>query len=197
MTYFIFQFQKTLQAAAHVLQAAGGQMDYIDLLKLLYIADRECLAEEGDTITGDRVSALKKGPVLRTVLNLIKGVDSQSYLWQQYIESRFNQESKRTEVFLKKHPGEDKLYAFEKDILRSVSDRHEGKNLVEYTHTFPEWRKYEIRLNAVGTKKSYPITLEDMLEGIGKPELFKKVKRNIDEKKLHFRLFGEALSPSP
>jgi len=56
MTDFIFQFHKTLQAAAYILQASGGRMNYANLLRLLYIADRECLAEEGDTITGDTVT---------------------------------------------------------------------------------------------------------------------------------------------
>ena len=190
MTYFIFQFQKTLQAAAYILQAAGGQMNYIDLLKMLYIADRECLAEEGDTITGDSVSALKKGPVLRTVLNLIKGTDSQAYRWGQFIESRINRATKQIEVFLREPPGEDELYTFEKEILRRVVEQHGGKNLVAYTHTFPEWKKYEARLNSPNTKNSYPITLSDRLEGIGKPEMMRTIKRNLAEKELHSCWFG-------
>jgi uncharacterized phage-associated protein len=168
---FIFNFQKALQAAAYILRLAGGRLPYIDLIKLLYIADRTCLASEGETITGDSVSALKKGPVLSTVLNLIKKKDSQYELWQTFIKSQFNITTKQTEVFVKKDPGEDELYRFEKDILKQVYHEYCDKDLVSCTHNFSEWQKYEDALNDPNTKSSYPISIEDILDAVGKPEL--------------------------
>ena len=49
---FRFDFHKTLQASGVLLSLDANRMAYIRLLKLLYIADREWLAEAGRTITG-------------------------------------------------------------------------------------------------------------------------------------------------
>ena len=185
---FTFRFQKALEASAFILRLAGGQMGYIDLLKMLYIADRECLAVEGDTITGDSVKARKRGPVLRTIFNLIQKNDSQSERWHSFIGARFNHNMKQLEVFIKESPGDGDLYQFEKEILLRVFEEHKDKDLVSYTHTFPEWRKYESILNSAN-KSQCSITIEDMLEGIGKPELIDIVKENIAAEKFHSKLF--------
>ena len=55
---FQFRFDKALQAAGLFLRLNGGRLKSLKLLKLLYLADRESLAVEGDTITGDRVRAM-------------------------------------------------------------------------------------------------------------------------------------------
>jgi uncharacterized phage-associated protein len=61
---FRFHFDRTLQASAYLLHLRKGRMSQLRLLKLLYIADREWLAESGYPITGDHARALKNGPVL-------------------------------------------------------------------------------------------------------------------------------------
>lgn len=52
MIAFSFNFEKALQAAGVVLGEHHGRMKSIRLLKILYIADRELLAETGRTLTG-------------------------------------------------------------------------------------------------------------------------------------------------
>ena len=47
---FRFHFDRALQASACLLRFDGKRMGYLRLLKLLYIADREGLAETGETI---------------------------------------------------------------------------------------------------------------------------------------------------
>ena len=42
-----FHFEKSLQAAGCLLELHGDRMEYVRLLKLLYIADREMMAEAG------------------------------------------------------------------------------------------------------------------------------------------------------
>ena len=59
--HFRFDFDKTLQAAGVLLDADDNHMEFMRLVKLLYIADRELLATTGRTLTGDRVVALKTG----------------------------------------------------------------------------------------------------------------------------------------
>ena len=188
--YFIFHFQKALQAAAYLLRLAGGRMRYIDLLKMLYIADRECLGVEGATITGDSMSALKYGPVLRTVLNLIKGKDSQSARWQYHVKTDIDRSARRFEVFIANDPGDDELYLFEKEILDKVFATYRHMDVIDYTHTFPEWKKHEAALRSPYRKNSYPITIEDILKGIGKPELLETVENNIADQEYYSELFA-------
>jgi uncharacterized phage-associated protein len=73
-----FHFEKSLQAAGVLLHLEGGRMPYMRLLKLLYIADREMLAETAKPVTGDRAYAMKNGPVLSHVYALIKGESSRA-----------------------------------------------------------------------------------------------------------------------
>lgn len=157
-------------------------------MKLLYLADRKCLGEESRTITGDRLSALPHGPVLSTVLGLIQGKDSQSERWEQYIKR-----GKNYIVYIANDPGTDELCRFEKEIIEEIFERYKDtttQSLVDMTHQLPEWAKYEDALKNPSLKRSYKISIEDVLEGIGKPELLESVEEKIAEEKYYAELFG-------
>src|SRR5271155_5522268 len=84
---FRFNFDRALQASAYLLRLDHKKMSYLRLLKLLYIADREWLAVTGESITGDRAYAMKFGPVLSTVYDLIKGNGSKAGIWDDHIHT--------------------------------------------------------------------------------------------------------------
>jgi uncharacterized phage-associated protein len=183
---FRFRFDKALQAAGLFLRLNGGSMKYLKLLKLLYLADRECLGVEGDTITGDNVRAMPKGPVLTTIYNLILYKDSQSPRWHRYIGKGENYS-----VFLAENPGTLDLCRFEKEIIERIDQQYKDDNafdLVELTHTVPEWKKYEERLRAPGSRKGYRISNRDILEGLGKIEMLDRVKENVAAERFHDEL---------
>jgi uncharacterized phage-associated protein len=70
---FRFVVRKTVQAAALLLSHEPNQTtEYLRLLKLLYIADRESLKETERPIAGDRADSMKLGPVLSQTYDLIK-----------------------------------------------------------------------------------------------------------------------------
>ena len=184
---FRFKFDKALQAAGMFLRLSGGSMARLKLLKLLYLADRQCLAVEGDTITGDRVRAMPNGPVLTTTYNLIKGRDSQSSRWHHFIKN-----GEDSSIFIADDPGTDDLYRFEKEIIEHVHHQYKdihALGIVELTHEFPEWRKYEEHLRDPDKRKSYRITIEDILEGLQKPEMLERVRQNIAAERFHRELF--------
>ena len=66
-----FNEKKATQAAARFLRHSNGRMNYMKLIKLLYIADRDALTRWGRPITTDSYFSLKHGPVLSQVLDLI------------------------------------------------------------------------------------------------------------------------------
>ena len=58
--FYPFKIDKAIQAAGVLLnEHQRGQMEYLRLLKLLYIADREAIAETGQPIVGSRVVAMR------------------------------------------------------------------------------------------------------------------------------------------
>ena len=66
-----FDEAKAMQAAAYFLKLRGGQMHYINLIKLLYLTDREALIRWGAPVTTDRHASMDNGPVTSRILNLI------------------------------------------------------------------------------------------------------------------------------
>jgi uncharacterized phage-associated protein len=151
--------QKLAQASAQLLRRAHGhQMGYMRLLKLLYIANRESLAETGRPIVADRVVAMDRGPVLSNVLNVIKGQDPRSAHWDKYVARD------GYTIQLNEDPGFDELSRFEINKLEEVSNRFCNTDvweLVELTHTFPEWKKHYV------PKTSTEIPMQDILEAVG------------------------------
>src|SRR6266481_6666490 len=82
---FPWRVLKAIQAIGVLLRYDGvRRMNYMRLLKLLYIADREALKETGRPITGGPVAAMERGPVLEEVYDLIRGQHREMPLWSQF-----------------------------------------------------------------------------------------------------------------
>ena len=159
---FRFNFEKSLQAAGVLLSLDGERMERIRLLKLLYIADRELLAETGRTITGDRAVAMDHGPVLSQVYDLIKGEASRAGEWNHYVRTV------NRAVEFRNDPGRGELSRREVEKLTEVTDRYRDVNdwsLVRATHDFPEWSS-NFR---VGTSSTIP--WPEVLSAQGKDDL--------------------------
>lgn len=166
---FRFDHEKTLQASAVLLSLEADRMEYIRLLKLLYIADREWLAEAGRSITGDEAVAMQNGPVLSRVYDLIKGVAPRADDWNACIRKVDDS------VEWKQDPGRGKLSKGEIEKLIEVSERFRSMDdweLSEHTHEFPEWQHH------YQPDASTPIPWREMLEAQGKADRIEIVERN-------------------
>src|SRR6266481_4115650 len=106
---------KAIQAASVLLKTDRcKRMSYLRLIKLLYIADRESLKETGRKITRDRTVAMKNGPVLSGIYDLIKGRHEAADEWSQKIRKDGYQ------VELVDDPGSGQLSRYEIKKLREV-----------------------------------------------------------------------------
>jgi uncharacterized phage-associated protein len=136
-------------------------MSRLRLLKLLYVADRESLAERGRPITGgDHPVAMDNGPVPGRTYALFQGEDVASRLWQTYIHPQGP-----WDVRLARDPGVGKLSRQEVAKLQDVATRFErtsDRDLAECTREYTEWRK---NVPAEGSSKEIP--LDDLLEATG------------------------------
>lgn len=157
MLRFRFSLEKKIQAAAVVLRGRG-HMDRMRLLKILYMADREALAERGVPVVGGRAVAMDHGPLHSDIYNLIKGTDANEAKWSVAIGNDGHT------VFLKADPGRLDLSPYEIDKLESVAtrmDEFETCDVRDGTHKFPEWQKLHVE------GSSHTIPVEAMLEALG------------------------------
>lgn len=157
---FSFDVERTIQAVAYLLRnEPGHRMNYMRLLKLLYLAERECLRDAGISITGSRVIAMERGPVLEDVFACIRGQHVGASQWFKYFRvDRYSLE-------LIENPGVGKLSKFLAEKLDAVAHRYQELDeweMVALTHELQEWIK-----NNPG-KSSKEIPLADILEALGR-----------------------------
>ncbi len=144
-------------------------MSYMRVLKLLYIADREALRETGHTITGDNAVAMKHGPVLSRLYDLIKGGNILAPQWDQYIKKDGYQ------ISLAQDPGNGTLSKYDIEKIEEVCTDHREMSdfeIVDKTHEFPEWIR-----NDPG-ESSRRIPLEDILEAVGRADQRQAIEKD-------------------
>jgi uncharacterized phage-associated protein len=155
-----FSTLKTAQAAAVLFKSESTRaMGRMRLLKLLYIADRELLAERRRPITGDNPVAMDNGPVLTQTYDLIKGKHLDSPVWDRFFRSIGYQ------VHAIGEPGVGELSRREVEKLQEVATRyadHEDFDMSEISHLFPEWSR-----NKPAAGSSRVIPLDHILEATG------------------------------
>ena len=180
---FRFNFEKTLQAAGVLLHLEEKRMSRLRLLKFLYIADRELLAEAAHPITGDVGYAMKYGPVLSRVYDLIKGTGPRAVEWDDYIHSDGYL------VKLVKEPARSKLSKEEVEKLHEIVDRYRGTlddELSDETHAFPEWKKHYVE----GHGGACRIPWEDMLRAQDRDDMIEPVAQEETSRQYLDDLFG-------
>jgi len=183
---FAFDERKVTAAAALLITLQGGQARYLRLIKLLYLADRESFRRFGRPISGDRYVAMKKGPVLSRVLDLIKDVPCETTGdWAAHIE-RFGQYSVR----VRSDPGRGPLSEAEIEVLTETFNlfrQHDQWHIVEVTHLLPEYRW--------AWKTQSRITPESILKALDQPEeAIEDARARAFEREYFDRMFGSALS---
>ncbi len=156
---------KATQTAALFLKHAGGELNYLALIKLLYTADREAIRRLGLPITTDRYVSMKLGPVTSNIYDRIKASASpqaRPTTWSTYIQKSRDPNS----VILKSDPGNSELSPAEEELIAEVFAAHGTKGpfqLADECHTnFPEWSD--------PGESSTPIEIADIIEALGLSE---------------------------
>ena len=86
----MFNEQKAAQVAAWFIGQEGGVIPHLKLMKLMYLAERESMKRCGFPMMGDRLVALKHGPVLSQTLNHINDQAPSAPVdgWDSWISDR-------------------------------------------------------------------------------------------------------------
>ncbi len=133
------EIMKLTQAAAFLLKRHNGFITRMRLLKLLYIADRELLAQSHRPLTGDHPVAMDFGPVLTHTYDLLKGQATGIDIWSRFIQQVAPYTHK-----LVADPGVGKLSRLELAKLDEIVQRYwwmDDDELSKLTHDFPEWKR--------------------------------------------------------
>ena len=139
-------------------------MNYLALIKLLYLIDRESLLRFGRTVTGDKVVAMKQGPVLSAVFDRVsqKKQHLPKSAWHNFIPRP------APYVYTVRFGGVPETGALseaEVALIDEVHAKHRNLSedeLVELTHGLPEWSD--------PGKSSKPISFEAILRAGKKGE---------------------------
>jgi uncharacterized phage-associated protein len=158
-----FREDKTTQAAAILIRSNGGSMNYMKLIKLLYLVDRTALKEWERPVTFDLYYSMNHGPVLSRTLDLIaEGTrPGRASYWTEHIS-----EPTAYSVSLMDEVPDDKLSDAEVELIQSIYEEYGRMNkwdLVDRLHEMlPEW--HDPRGSCL------PISYSDVLRAVGKDD---------------------------
>lgn len=192
MIYFKYNPFKAVQAVALFLKLQGVPVNYMKLLKLLYMSDRMALQSNDESIFGDKYYSMNFGPVLSHIYNLIKGEGKEESqdVWDTYISRRNPnyQQHKDYNIYLLRDPGISELSEEEEDLIGGVYSlfgRLDRFYLAELTHQyFPEWH--------YPNGGAVQIKVEDILKNVGKsPEEIDQIQMEVEQENYIDRVLAE------
>ncbi|GHT96101.1 hypothetical protein FACS1894141_5860 [Spirochaetia bacterium] len=156
----MFQLDKLIQATGYVLKRNSFKMNYLKVIKILYLADRESIICTGQSMSGDSFVNMKNGPVLSRLYDLIKNRHTKAET-QNFWNTRFSTDGYDLIANFDRIP-EGGLSTFEKETLTRLDDQFKEASygeMIDYVHkACPEWED---------TDTSKPIHLERILECAG------------------------------
>jgi uncharacterized phage-associated protein len=158
-----FREKKATQIAVGLLtmRANNGTMSYLKLIKLMYLVERKSLLKWGRPLIFDSIVSMPKGLVLSQTLDLITSETFGDSYWKQHISAPHNYE---VSLIGEEHEF-DELSKAETDLIKEVFaefGRMSRWDLVNFTHTLPEWTE--------PNGSSIPVEYKRVLEAGGKSE---------------------------
>jgi uncharacterized phage-associated protein len=159
----MFNERKVAQMAAYLIGKEGGRMSHLKLMKLLYLSDREAMAQYGVPLSGDRIVSMPHGPVLSMTLNLMDGdTESAENGWEAWISDKENHELSVVRPVVREELNE--ISAGDVDVLDAVWAKFGQMTkyqIRDYTHRYClEWKD--------PNGSSFPIDYEDVFVALGR-----------------------------
>lgn len=160
-------FKASIQAVDYIIKEVSdnGILDKLTILKLLFFAERYSMRKYAQSITSDKFVAMRCGPVASLTLDLI---GFKEYLSKDKLDYTSEILEKIPPYFVK-----SKGVLISRDDYDELSDtdiealcfstqnygQYSSKKLVEITHKFKEWNRFEKELQKQDTK--FDILIDD------------------------------------
>ncbi len=176
-----FNEVRATQAAARLLRLSGSQLNYMVLIKFLYLVDRAALLRWGRLVTYDDRFEMKLGPILSNVYDLITDESGEPRFWRQFISTD------NYSVGLIADPGDGELSEAEEELIDDVFKKYRHlkdepfKFADELHRTLPELRgiqegRIPLQIDQILTAEKVPLatvnSIQDDLEAAGTAQIF-------------------------
>lgn len=156
--------EKLMQVVALILKKNGGTMDYYNLIKECYIADRRSVEAMGFSITGDSYVSMNRGPVLKGLYAFIKNTSSDTAAQERWNAcfSVSDHKISLTDASI----SNSYLSRYDESVLSEVAEQFYGysyEDMKRYAHAdgrFPEWE-------AVRKGEEKPIPMQAVMRAVG------------------------------
>ena len=169
-------FKKITQIINYLIRKdeRAASMSELKIIKLVWAADRYHLRKYARTVSGDCYVAMKNGPVGSLTKDVAEFSDNEYSKVEStdfdYIGSyiRFEKTNENGVLSSVNDVDYDELSETDKEALDFAWDafgRYDWRTLVEITHKYPEWKKYQAALES-GTTKREDINLADFFEDV-------------------------------
>lgn len=165
--------KKTVQSFHYLLTNVDKEgLTVLELLKLLFLADRYCFRAHGRIISFNKYCAMEYGPVPslgKSLLNrdrrnvTLEEINyCKSYLQMEY--DHIKHPNFQMKVFPVKNENSKSLTGLDKIFLNKALYTYDNvSDIVDYCHQLPEWKKYEHLLSQKRVK-SLEMDFLDFLE---------------------------------
>jgi len=164
--HFKFDFQKSTQAINYFVLKNHGEIDKLKVIKLIYFADRYHLRKYGRPTTNDDYYAMDYGPVNSGVKDIIDASEYADKTEKDYASLYLKQSEKVHNIKSIRGVDEKVLSNSDVDALEfawSTFGEYDNFQLAEITHKYPDWKKHEETLKAMGgrVRMNYADFFED------------------------------------
>lgn len=160
-----FDHKKATQILNYFAAQAGGKINKMKALKLVFLADRYHLRKYGRLITNDFYVAMKLGPVPSAVIDIAESDTFLDEAYKDYASKYIKPLDSGRQV--ESVDNVDTSFFSESDIeALEFSWNNFGQykkwSLSDFTHYYPEWKRHEQAIRA--GSKCENIQLEDFLD---------------------------------
>jgi uncharacterized phage-associated protein len=145
-TVLEFDYRKATQAVNFFVEKAGGEIDKMKVVKLLWLSDRAHLRRYGRPIINDIYYAMEYGPVASSLKDILGhnllGKEEEEY------SSTYLGISGNT-ITSNKSVNADVFSDSDIEKMELVWEKYGSERpflLANFSHSFPEWKKYEEEL---------------------------------------------------
>lgn len=191
---FNFDHEKATQILNYFAVKAGGRINKMKALKLIFLADRYHLRKYCRLVSDDYYVAMKLGPVPSTIMDI---AEADEYLndTYRYYASRYIKPLDSGQRLESINPV-DYSYFSDTDIeaINFAWDNfgHFQKwSLSDFTHHYPEWKKHEQSLRS-GSKVEN-IVLDDFFEDPVSDSIDKCYELSDEEREFHRKQLSELI----
>ena len=163
---FSFSHRKATQALNFFARKAGGRINKMKALKLVYFADRYHLRKYGRPVVGDEYLAMNYGPVASGTKDLAEMSDFLGEEEARYAK-KFIQPSETGRAFSSVSKMDEKVFSeSDREALEFAWGRF-GRTaefaLSKLTHRYPDWKRHEAALQS-NVVTRVPMNYRDFLE---------------------------------